>query len=379
MSDYRQKKFHFIDLFSGCGGFSRGLESAGHKCLLGVDFQKDAIDTFAMNHPKAKTYLGDIRNLHAQKLKELININKVDMVIGGPPCQGFSTVGRGEVEDERNSLFREFIRIVKLTDPKVVIMENVTGLVAQKNRKILNAIFREFEKLGFTMDARVLSAEEYGVPEKRRRTIIMGVKGADRMPFPLITHGQRGKQKVQTVGSAIKKLKASDNKIYNHDIQLAQLKNELDRKRLSCIPEGMGIRYEEDEKTYLPKKLRFNVDWSKLPESRFRQTKFQRLHRKKPSPTILTSRTAYYHPTQDRYLTMREAAACQSFDNDFIFCGSQTSVFRQIGNAVPPLLAKAIGEALKKVRFHHKLKPKLKRDADFHKKAFTYKEYTLAG
>ena len=154
----KKNSLTFIDLFRGCGGLSCGLEMAGHRCLLGVDANKEAIQSFAQNHHEAEVYLGDIKLLKEKKLKQLLKGQKVDMVVGGPPCQGFSTVGRGEVEDERNQLFKEFVRIVKLTRPKVILFENVTGLVAKKNQEILSTIFKYFEKLGYNMDARILSA-----------------------------------------------------------------------------------------------------------------------------------------------------------------------------------------------------------------------------
>lgn len=298
------------------------------------------------------------------------------MVVGGPPCQGFSTVGRGEVGDVRNQLFKEFVRIVKVTNPKVIIFENVTGLVAKKNQMILKQIFQYFERLGYTMDARVLSAEEFGVPEKRRRTIIMGVKDGECL-FPELTHGARANKKHKTVGEVLKQLKAIDGKIYNHDIAAAQIKKSEDRKRLEFIPAGAGIRYEADEKKFLPKKLWYGVEWSKLREKRFRQTRLQRLPLNGPAPTILTSRTSYYHPVEPRYLTPREAAACQSFPNEFIFSGSQTAMFRQIGNAVPPLLAMAIGEAIKKIKFGQFKSRKKKITEVVSKNAFHYHEPTF--
>lgn len=369
------KTYTFIDLFSGCGGLSCGLEMAGHKCILGVDADRDAIKSFAANHHHAAVYLGDIKQLKEKKLNELLRGQKVDMVVGGPPCQGFSTVGRGEVEDERNQLFREFVRIVKITQPKIILFENVTGLVAKKNLVILKKIFQYFEKLGYNMDARVLSAEEFGVPEKRRRTIIMGVKAGECL-FPLATHGTRASKKIVTVKEAFKSLKARDGRTYNHDVKLAAVKKLEDRERLKFIPAGRGIRYQEDEKEFLPKKLWFDVDWKKLRENRFRQTRLQRLPLNEPSPTILTARTSYYHPTEPRFLTPREAAACQSFPNDFVFHGSQTAVFRQIGNAVPPLLARALGEVIKEIKFT-KVKGK-KKDLTHvvSKNAFHYHEPT---
>lgn len=370
-----KKSFNFIDLFSGCGGLSHGLEMAGHRCLLGVDANKEAIQSFAANHHEAAVYLGDIKLLKEKKLKELLNGQKVDMVVGGPPCQGFSTVGRGEANDDRNQLFKEFVRIVKLTQPKVILFENVTGLVAKKNQHILKEIFIYFEKLGYNMDARVLSAEEFGVPEKRRRTIIMGVKDGECI-FPVASHGARAKAKIVTVKEALKNLKAKDGRIYNHDKKMAEVKNADDRKRLELIPAGRGIRYQEDEKKFLPKKLWFGVDWKALRENRFRQTRLQRLPLNEPSPTILTARTSYYHPVEPRYLTPREAAACQSFPNDFIFHGSQTAVFRQVGNAVPPLLARALGEVVKEITFKKGKSKKKDINSVVGKNAFHYHEPT---
>jgi DNA (cytosine-5)-methyltransferase 1 len=366
----KQISLKFIDLFSGCGGFSYGLEMAGHQCLLGVDFEKDAISSFKANHPDAETFLGDIKKLSKDKLVELVKGHTIDMVVGGPPCQGFSTVGKGEAGDERNSLFKEFVRVVKTLNPKIVIFENVTGILAHKNKPILKLILKSFEDLGYTMDARVLSSEEYGVPETRRRTIIIGTKGCSAPIFPQISHGDRGQLPLNNVGNALRDLRASDGETYNHDVEAAKIKKTIDFERLKHVPEGRYIRYKKDEQKYLPKHLKFDVVWESLAEGRFRQAKLQRLDRKVPSPTILTSRTSYYHPIENRYLTPREAAACQSFPNDFVFSGSVTSQFRQIGNAVPPLLGKAIGESVK-VMLTSKSKQKHKQ-VDFGKYAFRY-------
>lgn len=360
------QSFKFIDLFCGCGGFSFGLEQAGHECLLGVDFNAEAIATFNRNHKNAVGLNIDISKLSKPMLQKYININEVDMVVGGPPCQGFSTVGKGDAGDERNSLFKQFVRIVKITEPKVIMFENVTGMLAKKNEATLKKIFSSFEKLGYQLDAKVLSADEFRVPSRRRRAIIIGVKGG--LPvFP-----SQSTRKV-SVKEAFKGLKG---KLLNHDTELAVVKNKLDRERLNHIPEGRGIRYEKDERELLPKKLRFDVDWSTLAENRFRQTRLQRIPLDAPAPTILTSRSMYYHPTEPRYLTPREAAKLQSFPNKFTFEGSVTSQFRQIGNAVPPNLAKALGNSIKEIKFSSRLKvAKQKFDSSrVASKAFTYKE-----
>lgn len=373
---------NFIDLFSGAGGLSCGLELAGMKCVLGVDMDKHAIETFQANHHYAKTYCGSIVDLSAAKIKELTSHQEIHAVVGGPPCQGFSTVGLGNPNDTRNSLFKEFIRVVKITNPYYVVIENVTGLLAKKNEKTIQEIFKIFHKMGYTLDVQVMSSENYGVPERRRRTIILGSRINKTITFPKML------PKIVTVGEAFKDLKTSSGKYFNHDIEAAKIKSALDTERIACIPEGKGVRYEIDEKTYFKKKkLKLNVNWKELRENRFRQTKFQRLDRKKPSPTIMTHRHNYFHPTENRYLTQREAACLQSFPNDFKFYGTLSAQWRQIGNAVPPLLGKAIGTALLDMHAEKSASKNSKLAAsvtakdlvlNVRKKAFHYKDQTIS-
>jgi DNA (cytosine-5)-methyltransferase 1 len=380
----QKSKLNFIDVFSGAGGFSKGLEMAGLRCLLGIDFDAHAMKTFARNHKHAQTFCGDVSKLTDKKLKELLNNQEVHVVIGGPPCQGFSTVGLGNPKDQRNSLFLEFVRLVRLTKPAFIAIENVTGLLAKKNESTLLSIFAQFEKLGYHMDVQVLSAQHYGVPEMRRRTIILGSRLPVAIEFPKLTH----LNKPFTVGEALKDLATKKGELFNHDLEAAQVKNQLDYQRLKCVPEGHGIRYQKDEKAFLKtKKLSLGIDWSSIPEGRLRQAKYLRLDRKRPSPTIMTHRQSYYHPTEHRYLTQREAARIQSFPNDFVFEGPVSAQWRQIGNAVPPLLGKSLGKSLLKM---HKAylnndhiqipKARVKKSADkdasiltFRKKAFVYR------
>ncbi|EQC47673.1 DNA cytosine methyltransferase [Bacteriovorax sp. Seq25_V] len=348
----RNGKLRFIDVFSGAGGLSCGLELAGLECALGVDFNQHAINTFEKNHKHAKSYCGDITKLTNKEITKLLDGKDINLVVGGPPCQGFSTVGPGNPEDDRNRLFLEFVRIVKHTQPEFVIVENVTGLLAKKNEKTLRAIFKKFGDLGYNMDVQVMSAEQYGVPEKRRRTIFIGSRVNEKIIFPKKTHDTimaKTYRAPVTVGDALKDLADKNGNFHNHDIEQCQIKSKIDLKRIQRIPEGHGIRYEKDEKKFLTKSLKLGVDWKTIREGRLRQTKYQRLDRKSVSPTIMTHRHSYYHPVENRYLTQREAAKIQSFPNDFIFTGPLSAQWRQIGNAVPPLLAKSLGLSIKKM------------------------------
>ena len=339
------KEFNFVDVFCGAGGLSCGLEMSGMSCILGTDQEKSAILTFKKNHPNAETFVDDISKLSKDKIKKLIGSKKIHLVCGGPPCQGMSTVGLGIPDDPRNFLFLEFIRLVKELKPDYVILENVTGMVGKKNKKILDAIMHKFFELGYIMSTKVLSAEHYGVAQRRRRTIVIGNRKGYEFKFP---NPRFGKKKnlppYVTVEDVFKEISKNTP---NHDTKTSKIKDKKELDRIKMIPEGKGIRYHEDEKKYWEKKLWLDIDWSKVTENhRLREIKFHRLDRKNVSPTIMTGRYTYYHPTKDRYLTARAAASIMSFPNDFIFEGTVSQQWRQIGNAVAPLLGKALGKAI---------------------------------
>ncbi|VVB65704.1 Modification methylase MthTI [Candidatus Gugararchaeum adminiculabundum] len=338
-------KFYFVDLFSGAGGLSKGLEMAGLTCALGVDFDKTAIRTFKRNHPQSEVFAGDIFKLTEEKLKELIGDKKIRLVAGGPPCQGMSTVGKGDPNDPRNFLFKEFVRVVGVLKPDYVLLENVTGMVGRKNQNIVDGIIKEFGRYGYRLEPKVLTSSQYGVPERRKRTIFLGNRLGYVVKWPEQKFDWNGLP-ARTVGEVLRDLSTIDGETYNHDVESAGITNETELARIKHVPEGRGIRYEEDEEAYLPKELKLGVDWKTMNESRFRQTKYQRLDRREPSPTIMTGKYSYYHPTENRFITAREAAAIQSFPNEFVFEGTISQQWRQIGNAVPPLMAKALGEAI---------------------------------
>lgn len=379
-----KKTLNFIDLFSGCGGISLGLERAGFNCLLGLDFLEPAIQTFKKNHKNSIGICADIQKTKTADIKKLIGNKTVDLICGGPPCQGFSTVGLGRADDERNHLFLDFVRFVRDFKPSYIMIENVTGLLAKKNENTLKSIYKEFQNLGYHLDIRVLTASHFGVPEVRRRVIILGNNIGCQNFYPekeFSNYGEKvkGLKSVRTVDWAFKNLLSYRGQFLNHDIDAAQIKKEVDKRRIKYVPEGRYIRYEKDERELLPKDLWFDHDWASLSENRFREAKYQRLDRKKPSPTILTSRGIYYHPTEDRYLTVREAAALQSFPPYFQFCGSIASQWTQVGNAVPPIMAQKIGEAILKTELNKKIKYKDASIFDFEsirKYAFKYDKDT---
>ncbi len=375
MSD---SKLNFIDLFCGCGGFSHGLEKAGLRCLVGIDFLNDAIETFKLNHPNSLAICEDLKNLDPKEVKSLIKNKKVHLICGGPPCQGFSTIGTGDAEDSRNHLFLEFVKFVEFFKPNYILIENVTGLLAEKNRNTLLSIFKCFEEIGYHLDVKVLSSDHYGVPEVRRRVIIVGNNKNIENIYPKQIHGEGNNlKKPNTVGWAFKNLIKSKKKSLNHSIEQAKIKKDVDLERIKCVPEGKSIRYEKDEKEYLPRKLWFDHDWNKISENRFREAKYFRLSRDKPSPTIVTHRGMYYHPTENRYLTVREAASLQSFPAEFEFKGSLTKQWVQIGNAVPPMMSEKIGESvlLMHKNIRKKIKDRKSRDIDeIRSKAFLYKK-----
>jgi DNA (cytosine-5)-methyltransferase 1 len=350
--------------------------------LLGIDHDRTAIETFQHNHPQAKAIAGDIREISNQQIQEIIKYQKVDLICGGPPCQGFSTIGQNDHLDERNFLFLEFLRIVDALKPDYIIVENVTGLLSKKNENVLKAIIKSFTDLGYTIDVKVLSAHHYGVPEKRRRTIFLGNRFGVKNIYPdkMFKDSDQDHQDLplpRNVEWAFDNLLESNGEISNHDIKRSQIVNDLEKERISHIPEGKSVRYAKDQLAYLPESLWFDVDWQNIHEERFREAKLNRLDRYDCANTINTSRTTYYHPVENRYLTPREAAAIQSFPANYFFCGTVTQQWRQIGNAVPPLLAKALGESilvLDSLKNNMEITNSIEDIQSIRAKAFSYKE-----
>ena len=332
------KNINFIDLFSGVGGFSSGLIEAGYKHILSVDNNKYCKDAYRINFPEHKFILKDISKLFKEELLGSIGKKKIHLVVGGPPCQGFSTIGKRissnesvrNSKDKRNNLVYEFIRIVEIIQPSVFVMENVRGIKTRENGNIFSNLLKRITRSGYAYKVKVLNAAHYGVPQNRERVFIIGTNTKKNIEFPDETHGLDlfNLKPLKTVGEAFQNLENKKD-IKNH-IPLKH--GHINVKRYKFIPEGG--RMPED----------------KLPKELYRRNfgnTFKRLDRKLPSLTMVPGHNAFpLHPTLNRSLTVREAARIQTFDDRFEFVGPRHEQCIQVGNAVPPLLGKVIGKKI---------------------------------
>jgi len=346
-------KFKILDLFCGAGGFSYGIDkNENFTTVLGLDFDRNAINTFNLNIPTAEGIVGDITDLNIKnkvirKAKEL----GVNMIIGGPPCQGFSLKGKQlGLDDPRNFLFLEYLKIVDEIRPEVFVIENVKNLLNAAKGYFIKQIEEKFEQMGYILNTGVLNAKDFGVPQNRERAIIIGslsrgislpvgvnktkvtVRDAiSDLSYLNSGEGEDESEYINNYDSEYQK-KLRRKKVYNHK---ATSHSPLAIKKLKMVP-------PEGDKSSIPVELhgkqKFTTTWSRL--------KWDDI-----SPTIDTrfdtpSNGRNSHPFLHRAITPREAARIQSFDDSFVFTGPKTSVCRQIGNAVPPFMGKAIGEAI---------------------------------
>ena len=356
-----------IDLFSGAGGLSEGFRQAGFHVLAGNDIDPYAAETFAASHSEARFLHGPIEDISARHLLNCAGLRKgeLDCLIGGPPCQGFSVYNhqRG-LHDKRSGLFREYLRIVEGLMPKWVVMENVTGITSAGNGQAVSNILSGFESLGYAIETKILRAEEYGVPQERRRIFFLGNRLGLPVSWPEQTHGP-GRKPFVTVWEAIGDLpplrngenpggpvhyrsgpqcgyqaylRGNATLVYNH---AAPCLAPINQERMKYIPEGGSWRDVPFELLPAGMKSARRCDHTK---------RYGRLRKEGLASTILTKCDlhwgAYIHPDQDRVLTVREAARLQSFPDWFQYAGPRTEQYVQVGNAVPPLLAKQVGQAL---------------------------------
>jgi DNA (cytosine-5)-methyltransferase 1 len=338
------RRYELIDLFAGCGGMTRGfLDSKRFEAVFAVECDPDAAATYRANFG---AHVSEV------PIENVAKFPSAGIVIGGPPCQGFSPLNRDVVGFERRGLWREYLRALEQAEPEAFVMENVPELLA-------SAEYAEFkrrveEKLGFTVDQRILNAADYGVPQRRRRAIAIGVRSGS-VPWPEPTHAEpgssssKGRKKWVSFRRAVKGLPLQPNGKKWHR---ARSPRPFSVRRYKAVPRDGGNRFQ----------MQKNLDkaglgdlvprcWREKPTGT--TDVFGRLWWDKPALTIRTEfykpeKGRYLHPSAHRPITVREAARCMSFRDSFIFPEDQamTSVARQIGNAVPPLLARCIAETL---------------------------------
>ncbi len=338
-----------IDLFCGAGGLSSGFEAAGFTVLLGNDIDEVAGRTFAANHNGAVFLPGSVQDISAAQLLRNSGLAKGELtcLVGGPPCQGFSVYNhqRG-MHDQRSHLFKDYLRIVAGLLPQWIVMENVTGLLSIEGGRVIGQISCALQDLGYRVEWRVLKTEDYGVAQERRRVVFIGTRTKHAVQFPALTHGI-GKKPFVTIKQAIGDLPALENggkyagakpNLHNH---AAPKLSEINLRRMKHIPPGGSWR--DIPVALLPEGMKKakRSDHTK----RYGRMKWDGL-----SCTILTKCDvhwgAYIHPEQDRAISVREAARLQSFPDNFVFSGSMTDQFVQVGNSVPPLMAQRIAETI---------------------------------
>lgn len=355
-----------IDLFSGAGGFALGFKQVGFKILAASDIWEIASKTYIENHKGVNYLLKDINELNGSELLELAGISRgeVDVIIGGPPCQGFSTVGKRDEEDPRNLLFKEYVRIVDEVSPKCFVMENVVGITNMNGGDIYKNIFNLFEEIGYKLECRILNAVDYGVPQNRERAIFIGTRLNVKLKYPEKTHSDSDARlkPYMTLGDAIGDLpniksqekserydkpeKNNYQKLMREGVEKLSLHScgkHSDKllEMMNYIKEGSSVWESED----IPIQLK--------PTSGYGNT-YARLDSKVPGMTITRnfnciSSSRCIHPKSNRGLTAREAARIQSFPDKYQFLGNKSEIALQIGNAVPPLLAENIAIAIKKI------------------------------
>ena len=339
-------KYNVLDLFCGCGGLSLGFEEAGYNVLLGIDIWEDALKTYAYNHKHSKILCADMSTLRGEDVKDVVGDNSVDVIIGGPPCQGFSIAGKRIVVDDRNKLYKGFVRMVEYFKPKAFVMENVPNILSIGDGVVRESIINDFKSLGYTVENKVLTASDYGVPQNRRRAVFVGLmKGNFDFDIPMVAEKvtteealsdlpeqsieDGGKYLVESSSEYQKLMRTNSTGVFNHEVTQH---NEQTVRIISMVPDGGNYKDLPQE---LQGTRKVHIAWT-------------RLNSKRPSITIDTGHRHHFHYKWNRVPTVRESARIQSFPDDFIFLCSKTSQYKQVGNAVPPLMAKAIAKQLKK-------------------------------
>lgn len=354
-----QKAYNVLDLFCGCGGISKGYELAGYNIVGGIDFNDDATKTFQHNFKNATVFCTDITKFNK---KEILDTYKnVDIIVGGPPCQGFSSANRWqkEADDPRNKLFFQYLRFVETLEPKAVMIENVRGLLTRDGGYAKDRIFELLDNMGYNVSMKVICASDYGVPQDRKRAIIIGIRRENKNDKRAFDFDAIPTKEKTTVGDAIGELYALENmpeeSLILTDEPTSEYRKFL-RRSDGKIPDHSSVYPApkvQERIHYVPQ----GGNWQDVPEELWPNNRknrhssaYKRLKENSQSCTIDTgnAHSNYFHPLFDRIPSIRESARLQSFPDEFEFIGPRGSKYKQVGNAVPPLMAMAIANELKK-------------------------------
>ncbi len=341
------------DLFSGVGGLSLGFRQAGFTVAFAVEHDKEIADAYSRNDDSAVMFNSDITQLNPKELAK--RFGRIDVIVGGPPCQGFSQKGkRLSVNDDRNFLFKQYVRFVAEFRPKYFVLENVPNIITTANGFFRDEIIREFSKLGYDVKADVFDVTDFGVPQHRRRAIFLGQQKHLDVEFPKPTkHRVTVKEALSDLPRLLsgesyvdgvypmkpqtgyqRKMRRGSRGIVNHE---ATKHSKIALERLAMIPKGMGKEVLPPE--HLTKSI-YSGTWCRLIEDDQAATITTRFDT--PSSGRFTL------PDQNRCITVREAARLQSFPDSFVFYGSKCAQMKQVGNAVPPVFANAIANEILK-------------------------------
>ena len=353
-----------IDLFCGCGGFSKGFQQAGFDIRFGIDIWKDATETYKHNFPSTIVMNENINNVSGDTILKKTGMKKedVDVIIGGPPCQGFSLSGKRMIDDERNILYKSFVSLVYELKPKVFVMENVPGLVRLFDGKVAEQVVEDFTEAGYRVKMKILSADNYGVPQQRKRVFFVGLnqkkfKNSVEFEYPIPFMGDGTDIPAVTCKEAIGDLDfIPDNKVLGEKIQYKippQCKYQEKMRKNSKYVLNHSITMHKEKTKKIISLVPDGGNYKDLPEDlqsiRKVHIAWTRMNSKKPCFTIDTGHNHHFHYKENRVPTVRESARIQSFPDNFEFIGIKTSQLKQVGNAVPPLLAEAIANKIKEV------------------------------
>lgn len=340
-------KNKLLDLFCGAGGLSLGFERAGFDVVKAVDIDPYSVQTYNTNRGKEVAEVKSVIDIDNDYIKSL---GRIDGIIGGPPCQGFSTAGQRIIDDDRNKLYREYFRILEQVHPNFFVIENVTGLLTFAKGAVKNDIIKRAESLGYKMFHKTLDTSEYGIPQVRLRVIFVAIRSelCKKKDFEFPIGGLEPISILDAIGDLPSLDNGEDNKSYIHEAT-------TDYQRM--IRDNMTVIYNHDLSKHsdstkrIIAKIPEGGSIMSIPESEREGRNYHALLRKmdrsKPSLCIDTGHRTYFHYEEKRIPSTREVARLQSFPDSYIIMGPRNDQQRQVGNAVPPILAEKIALSIK--------------------------------